>query len=80
MPQRPRPRNYRKRQQESDDDEEQVGVAECGVKEDQASEEDSVRSVFCSGAQSMAHYYVIFPEKSLKKLKSSRNSERNRQE
>lgn len=43
MPQRPRPRNYRKRQQDSDD-EEQVGVAEeGGVKE---AEEDSVRYVF----------------------------------
>lgn len=42
MSQRPRPRNYRKRQQDSDE-EEQVGVAEeGGVKE---AEEDSVRYV-----------------------------------
>ena len=45
MPQRPRPRNYRKRQQDSDD-EEQVSVAEeGGVKEEKESEEDSVRCV-----------------------------------
>lgn len=46
MPQRPRPRNYRKRQQEESDDEEPVGVAEeGGVKEVEESEEDSVRWV-----------------------------------
>lgn len=46
MPQRPRPRNYRRRQQDSDD-EEQVGVVEeGGVKEVKESEEDSVRYEF----------------------------------
>ena len=48
MPQRPR--NYRKRQQDSEDEEAKVGVAECKAQEDQESEEDSVRYVFCCEA------------------------------
>lgn len=76
MPQRPRPRNYRKRQQDSDD-EEQVGVAEEGGVKDEA-EEDAVRCVvlqihhFCASTIN-----GIFVEKSLKKLKSYRNLEKN---
>lgn len=81
MPQRPRPRNYRKRQQDSDD-EEQVGVAEeGGVKEDKESEEDSVRCLFLSlDTQAVVNYFMMSPERSLRKLKSYRNSERNQLE
>lgn len=82
MPQRPRPRNYRKRQQEESDDEEPVGVAEeGGVKEVEESEEDSVRWVVLLKCTLFRwSFNVEFVEKSLKKLKSYRNLERNQQE
>ena len=54
MPQKPRPRNYRKRQQEESDDEEPVGVAEeGGVKE--VEESDEADSVRCVGLSKMHH-------------------------
>ena len=43
MPQRTRPRNYRRRQQESDDEEEREGAVEGEAKGEGAAEEDSVR-------------------------------------
>ena len=44
MPQRTRPRNYRRRQEESDDEEEREGVGQGEATGEEArSEEDSVR-------------------------------------